>query len=195
MCAHRTQDMRDVAKCCVASPVFIDAMRYCYEDALFGLMDLAHRQTAEEEARIERAHSKAMSKFINEDLPDWHNRRDKYVEEVVFQVMTEFPGIPWIDDMVFNEEVIARTTFAEKNPRPMRPMRRRPVLEKVQIKAPDEEQQRKLQQKMEEGMDVQVVGAKWEAYPHLLDTVKYVLGMEGKRKGMEEWSEEEESYN
>lgn len=187
--------MRDVAKCCVASPVFIDAMRYCYEDALFGLMDLAHRQTAEEEVRIERVHSRALSKYVNVDLPAWQQKRATYVNNVMNQLLTEFPGEGLTDEMLEQDELAAKMTFAEHNPMPLRPMRRRPVLEKVQLKAPDEQQQREFQQKMEQGMDVQVVGAKWEAYPHLLDTVKCILGMEDKREGMEEWSEEEESDN
>lgn len=174
--------MRDVAKCCVASPIFIDAMRYCYEEALFGLMDLAHRQTAEEEARLDRDHAKALSKFIEVDLPDWYRRRSVYVDNVVSQVMIDFPTLPWNDDMVHNEEITARTSFSVNNPRPMSPVRRQPVIERVQIKPPDEEQQKEYQRKMEQGMDVQVVGAKWESYPHLLDTVRCILGMENRQR-------------
>lgn len=174
---HRTGDLRDVAMACVASPIFSDSLRYCYEEAVFGLAQMAYHRTQEEEEKLEKQYLRAVDRYINVDLPEWNTNRDRFVFNVLDSVTDEFPGMAWDAQKIRDEQLKARTAYAQSIARPTRPRRVRRMREEVRVtRGASEKQQQLEEQNLRDGMDVQVVGAKWMAYPHFMDTVRSVFG-------------------
>lgn len=177
---------------CASTPLFTEALRHCYEQAIFVLMRMATEETAEEEYELGRQYTMQLDRFLYRDQPAWFNNRNQYVDNVIQDLMVEFPGIEWTDDKVREEEIKARTAYAENMPRPARPVRVFKVLEEVKLRDPTEEEEGQFDQKIRDGQDVQLVGAKWVAYPHLMDTVRYIVGIEAVFQDAQEDFEQEE---